>query len=83
MMRGTLRHARKQHRCTGVPSDGCTGVIQVGEVYGYAVASPQHDDYGNDRWWVSKACLPCARTYSATWPPVLFEPSARPEGGAS
>jgi hypothetical protein len=72
VIRSTIRRACKRHVCGGVPFPECTGVIEPGDLYGLSVASPQHDDYGNERWWVMKSCLPCARHYTLTFTPAVF-----------
>jgi hypothetical protein len=82
MLRASVRRARKPRRCDDVPhADGCTGTIQSGERYAIAVASPQHDDYGNERWLRMVCCLPCARRYPITWPPDLLASPDKGEDG--
>lgn len=57
MTRTTRRRARKAHRC------GCGNRIRPGELYLEHVASPQHEDLGNTRWWRLPECSECAERY--------------------
>jgi hypothetical protein len=84
VIRSSVRRAREQRPCGDPVSGGdCTSVIRPGEHYAITVASPHHDDYGNDGWLSMTACIPCARRYPVTWPPELLATATKPKGGAS
>lgn len=55
MIRTEPRTARKHHKCP------CLRTIKPGERYLVHVASPNHDDLGNERWWRVPECGACAR----------------------
>lgn len=55
MKRTTVRKARKTHYCSR-----CHGRIEPGTRYLEHVASPHHDDLGNEGWWRLAECIPCA-----------------------
>lgn len=58
MIRVTKRVARKRHACTA-----CTHAILPGDSYLEHVASPYHDDLGNDHWWRLCECRDCGERY--------------------
>lgn len=56
MIRSTPhRRSRRVRRCTT-----CTGRIPAGSPYLELVASPNHEDLGNQSWWRLAECKPCA-----------------------
>jgi hypothetical protein len=57
MIRTQTRTARKFRSC------GCGRSIKPGERYLSHVASPNHDDFGNERWWRLAECCDCAARY--------------------
>ncbi len=58
MTRATVRKARKFHRCAS-----CEMPISPGERYLWHVASPNHQDLNNTRWWRYPECGSCAKRY--------------------
>lgn len=58
MVRTTNRQSYRFRIC-----DSCKGSIKVGDRYLEHVASPEHEDLGNPRWWRSRECEECARRY--------------------
>ena len=58
MIRVETRTARKLTRC-----EGCGAHIEPGDRYLYHVASPHHDDLGNEHWWSLPECAACAARY--------------------
>lgn len=58
MIRTTRRLAQKAKPC-----DNCGCSITPGEHYLVHVASPNHEDLGNDHWWPMNECCDCARRY--------------------
>jgi hypothetical protein len=55
MQRMTVRKAKKVHYCSR-----CHAKIEPGTRYLEHVASPDHDDLGNEGWWRLAECIPCA-----------------------
>ena len=55
MIRAEQRTSRKFHRC-----ERCNARIEPGDRYLFSVASPDHDDLGNTKWWPLAECRECA-----------------------
>ena len=57
MIWSMVRRARKFHQCF------CGRGIREGDLYRSVVASPDHGDLGNMKWWRSAECSECCRRY--------------------
>lgn len=73
MIQNDVRRSRRWRRC-----DRCGDGIQRGDRYVHSVASPQHDDLGNTKWWRLTECEPCARACGRGH---LFDPAPAPSEG--
>ena len=66
MIRREVRRAQKQYRCDSAISAQCRRILP-GDRYYLSVASPHHDDLGNESWWPLRSCRACAEIYGVTW----------------